>query len=178
MRRAMVGEPILGSSLTMVEAAVNNEDIDQFDFGTDWWATEVADEFKSRQNWADRHDLFLFYAGTRLVAGARLGFWRRPHPHRDSDDRARYYLILSFGVNVPFQGHQDPRSIPLRSYASVILDYVELRARGRADCVGLALHVRVENGRAQRLYRRHGFVEEADVFTEDDRATIEMRKLF
>jgi len=44
--------------------------------------------------------------------------------------------------------------------------------------VGLALHVRVENERAQRLYRRHGFVEEADVFTEDNRATIEMRKLF
>jgi hypothetical protein len=54
MRRPMTGEPILGSSLTMVEAAVNIEDIDQFDFGTDWWATEVADEFKVRQNWSDR----------------------------------------------------------------------------------------------------------------------------
>ena len=174
----MAGEPILGSSLTMVEAAVNNKDVDRFDFGTDWWAIEVADEFKSRQNWADRHDLFLFYAGTWLVAGARLGFWRRPHPHRDSDDRARYYLILSFGVNVPFQGHQDPGSIPLRSYAGVILDYVELRARARVDCVGLALHVRVANERAQRLYRRHGFADEPGAFTEDDRATIEMRKLF
>jgi hypothetical protein len=174
----MTGEPIPGSSLTMVEAAVNNEDIDQFDFGLDWWATEIADEFKSRQNWVNRHDLFLFYAGPQLVAGARLGFWRRPHPHRDSDRRARYYLVLSFGVNGPFQGHQDPGSIPLRSYASVILDYVELRARARADCVGLALHVRVANERAQRLYRRHGFVDEASAFIEDDRATIEMRKLF
>lgn len=174
----MLGEPIPGSSLTMVEAAANNEEIDRFDFGTDWWAIEVADEFKSRQNWADRHDLFLFYAGTGLVAGARLGFWRRPHPHRESDGRARYYLVLSFGVNVPFQGHRDPNSIPLRSYAGVILDYVELRARARADCVGLALHVRVANERAQRLYRRHGFVDEADDFIEDGRATIEMRKLF
>ena len=68
----MVGEPILGSSLTMVEAAVNSEDVDRFDFGTDWWATEVADEFKGRQNWADRHDLILFYAGTWLAAGGRL----------------------------------------------------------------------------------------------------------
>jgi len=81
-------------------------------------------------------------------------------------------------VNVPFQGQRDPNSIPLRSYASVILDYVELRARARADCVGLALHVRVANERAQRLYRRHGFVDEADDFIEDGRATIEMRKLF
>jgi RimJ/RimL family protein N-acetyltransferase len=71
-----------------------------------------------------------------------------------------------------------PGSIPPRSYAGVILDYLELRARGRADCAGLALHVRVENERAQRLYRRHGFVGEAGAFTEDDRATIEMRKLF
>lgn len=174
----MTGEPIPGSSLTMVEAAVNNEDVDGFDFGTDWWAIEVADEFRSRQNWAERHDLFLFYAGTRLVAGARLGFWRRPHPHRDSNDRARYYLILSFGVNVTFQGQQDPGNVPLRTCASVILDYIELRARGRADCVGLALHVRVENARAQRLYRRHGLVNEPGTFTEDDRDTIEMRKLF
>ena len=174
----MAGEPIPGSLLTMVEAAANNEDIDQFDFGTDWWAIEVADEFKVRRNWSERHDLFLFYAGTRLVAGARLGFWRRPHPHRESDGRARYYLVLSFGVNVPFQGRQDPGSIPLRSYASVILDYVELRARARADCVGLALHVRVANERAQRLYRRHGFVDEAGAFIEDGRATIEMRRLF
>jgi len=30
-------------ALTMVEAAVNNEDVDGFDFGTDWWAVEVAD---------------------------------------------------------------------------------------------------------------------------------------
>lgn len=81
-------------------------------------------------------------------------------------------------MNVPFQGHQDPRSIPRRSYASVILDYVELRARARTDCVGLALHVRVENERAQRLYRRYGFVDEPGTFTEDDRSTIEMRKLF
>jgi hypothetical protein len=88
----MTGEPILGSSLTMLEATVNTEDIDRFDFGTDWWATGVADDFKFRQNWADRHDLFLFYAGSGLVAGARLGFWKRPHPHRDSDGRARYYL--------------------------------------------------------------------------------------
>ena len=100
------------------------------------------------------------------------------HPHRDSNGRARYYLVLSFGVNVPFQGHRDPSSIPLRSYASVILDYVELRARARADCVGLALHVRVANERAQRLYGRHGFVDEAFDFIEDGRATIEMRKLF
>jgi GNAT superfamily N-acetyltransferase len=46
----MIGEPIPGSSLTMVEAAANNRGIDRFDFGTDWWAIEVADEFKSRQN--------------------------------------------------------------------------------------------------------------------------------
>ena len=52
----MTGEPILGSSLTMLEATVNTEDIDRFDFGTDWWATGVADDFKFRQNWADRHD--------------------------------------------------------------------------------------------------------------------------
>ncbi|MGD0018119.1 MAG: hypothetical protein ABSD62_02595 [Candidatus Limnocylindrales bacterium] len=40
----------------MVEAAANNEEVDRFDFGRDWWATEVADEFKVRQNWSDRHD--------------------------------------------------------------------------------------------------------------------------
>jgi ribosomal protein S18 acetylase RimI-like enzyme len=74
--------------------------------------------------------------------------------------------------------HRDPESIPLRSYAGVILEYVELRARARPDCVGLALHVRVANERAQRLYRRHGFADEAGDFIEDGRATIEMRRLF
>ncbi len=170
-------QAIPGSSLSVARASIDDDCVDTFDFGTDWWATEISDDFKSRE-WAKRKpkDLFLFFKGDELVAGARLGFWNRPHPHRDSPDSARYYLVLSFGVNLPFQHKPDPGSAPPRTFASVILSFIEDTARQRPDCVGLSLHVREANTGARGVYRHHGYVEEPVMFSEDGRPTIEMRK--
>ena len=92
------GEPVQGSSLVFARAQPLDERLDAFDCGPEWWAKEIAAEFRDRPRWADRRDLFLFLRGEDLVAAARLGFWNRPHPHRDSEERERYYLVLSFGV--------------------------------------------------------------------------------
>lgn len=173
------GEPVQGSSLVFARAQPLDERLDAFDCGPEWWAREITAELRDRPRWADRRDLFMFLRGEDLVAAARLGFWNRPHPHRDSDERERYYLILSFGVNNPYQGQKDPGSgPPPRSYAGLILDFMEEKARQREGCVGITLHVRDENAHAREVYEQRGFECDGESFMEDGRLTWEMRKRF
>ena len=116
----VVGQRIEGSSLHIAVASPDDPRIDEFYFGDEVWEAEIATEFKSRI-WEEKRDMFLFALDDEtLVAGARMGFRNIAHPHRDSTEgRAKYFLLLSFGVNAPFQGELDgvDRS---RSYAKVI----------------------------------------------------------
>lgn len=174
----MAGQRIEGSSLHIAVASPDDPRIDEFHFGDEVWEAEVAAEFKSRI-WEEKRDMFLFSLDDHtLVAGARMGFRNIAHPHRDSTEgRAKYFLVLSFGVNARFQGEPDgvDRS---RSYAKVILDEIERRAREKPECVGLSLHVRVANEKARHVYEKRGFEYEGPSFIEDEQDTLEMRKVF
>jgi ribosomal protein S18 acetylase RimI-like enzyme len=164
------------SALVVLRASPDDSRIDDFYFGDEPWATEVEQEFKSRI-WERNRDLFLFCFAGEVVAGARLSYRPLGEPHRDSSERARYFLIVSFGVNVPFQRQPDPGS-PNRTFASTILNYAEAKGRERPDCVGLSLFVREGNARARRLYERHGFEYEPGAFEREGLPTLEMRKRF
>lgn len=174
----VVGQWIEGSSLHIAVASPDDPRIDEFYFGDEVWEAEIATEFKSRI-WEEQRDMFLFALDDEtLVAGARMGFRNIAHPHRDSTEgRAKYFLLLSFGVNAPFQGKLDSvdRS---RSHAKVILDEIERRARAKPECIGLSLHVRTANGKARHVYEKRGFEYEGPSFIEDGQDTLEMRKLF
>jgi len=166
----------------MTERAIAGDPrVETFYFGSEPWAVEVEEELKSGI-WEEDRDLWLFLQEEELVAGARLGFWKLDPPHRHApfDERQRYYLVIAFGVNVPFQGERDPGSpAPGRSYARSILAYIEAKARTRADCVGLSLWVRVNNYRARRVYETWGFdYDPAGPFDDEGEPTLEMKKWF
>ena len=164
-----------------IERAVAGEPrVDTFYFGGEPWAVEVEEEFKSRIWEADR-DLWLFLWNDDLVGGARLGFWNRDPPHLDASDVARrkYFLVLSFGVNVPFQKQPDPGSTPHTTFARSILAYIEAKGRANASCIGLSLWVRADNKHARKLYEDLGFkYDPSGSFDDDGLETFEMRKWF
>lgn len=164
-----------------IERAVAGDPrVETFYFGGEPWAVEVEEEFKSGI-WEADGDLWLFLWNDDLVAGARLGFWNRDPPHLDASDVARrkYFLVLSFGVNVPFQKQPDPGSTPRTTFARSILDYIESKARANASCIGLSLWVRADNKHARKLYEDLGFKYDANgSFDDDGLETFEMRKWF
>jgi hypothetical protein len=120
--------------LEIERAVAGDPRVETFYFGGEPWAVEVEEEFKSGI-WEADGDLWLFLWNEDLVAGARLGFWNRDPPHLDASDVARrkYFLVLSFGVNVPFQKQPDPGSTPRTTFARSILAYVESKARANAS---------------------------------------------
>ncbi len=170
-----------GSDLSIERAVIADPRVATFYFGPDPWSVEVEEEFKSGI-WEEDRDLWLFLLGDTLVAGARLDFANLDAPHRDSPDRGRkkYFLILSFGVNVPFQGKPDSGSDPRRSYARSILAYIEEKGRAKANCIGLSLWVRAENERARHVYEEWGFKygPSGSFIDEGGEETFEMRKWF
>jgi RimJ/RimL family protein N-acetyltransferase len=171
---------IPGSDLTIERAVAGDPRVETFYFGAEPWAVEVEEEFKSGV-WEDDRDLWLFLLNDDLVAGARLGFWNRDPPHLDVSDvsRRKYFLILSFGVNVPFQKQPDPGSDPETTFARSILAYIESKGRANASCIGLSLWVRADNERARAMYEALGFgYDPSGPFDDDGLETYEMRKWF
>ena len=172
--------PIPGSDLEIERAVAGDPRVETFYFGGEPWAVEVEDEFKSGIWEADR-DLWFFLWNDDLVAGARLGFWNRDPPHLDASDIARrkYFLVLSFGVNVRYQKQPDPGSTPRTTFARSILAYIEAKGRANASCIGLSLWVRADNKHACKLYEDLGFTYDANgSFDDDGLETFEMRKWF
>jgi GNAT superfamily N-acetyltransferase len=174
-RRDMIGEMMSGSSLVMVVASPDNPDIDDFDCGQDWWATEITEDLKRRE-WTKRKDntLHLFYSGKALVGVAHVGFWKRPYPHWDSPNKANYLVLFDFAVDVRFQGKKDTSGG--HSYTRAILDYVFSKAAARKGCVGVSLLVRQKNSHAHDFYTTYGFVDEKLIAREKDKSLIEMRR--
>jgi ribosomal protein S18 acetylase RimI-like enzyme len=168
--------PFPGSPLLVAKAQPIDERIDDFYFGDEPWAKEVEESFKSR-SWAKRRDLYVYSLDEAWVGGVRLGIFRLQHPHPGSSDVAKYLVIRDLGVNVSFQRQKCPDSDD-RTFASVMLDDVERRARSNPECVGESLYVREPNIRARRLYEKHGFDYENGVFEQDGLPTLEMRRRF
>jgi hypothetical protein len=170
---------IPNSSLTIEQATPDNEDIVKFFFGPEWWSKEIESDFKDVNNWNPKVPLFLFYDKNReLIAGATITTRNLPHPRRDSTDKKRYLLLVSFGVNTPYQGTPDPQNDQKLKYAQIILDCVEQMARADENCFGVSLYVREENIRAYNRYLKNGFIQVSEVFDQGGRPTIELRKIF
>ena len=141
----MTGERISGSSLIARKAQPTDPLIDTFNFGPDDWSREVEEEFKSRIWFKSKSPLFLFLRGSadldgeELVAGARFGYGNLPDPasgDADETERAHFYLVMSFGVQVTCQHRNDPLTSPPRRWASVVMDHAESKARAKDRCVG------------------------------------------
>jgi len=88
-------------------------------------------------------------------------------------------LVLSFGVNVPFQKQPDPGSTPRTTFARSILAYIESKARSKCELHRSLTLRQSRNKHARKLYEDLGFKYDANgSFDDDGLETFEMRKWF
>lgn len=93
--------------------------------------------------------------GVPAVAYASAAFGNYVHPDNLSAAKARYLVIYAVGVSAQLHGMREPRSG--QTYATCVFLELEALARQKDGCVGLALRVRSDNGRAIGFYQKIGF---------------------
>jgi len=94
-----------------------------------------------------------------VVGYCAFAFRKQPHPDDAHATKARYLVIYMIGVDLPFQGIQNPLT-PGQTYAASITAVLGCMARSKPDCVGLSLWVRSTNALAMAFYRKVGFAED------------------
>lgn len=82
---------------------------------------------------------------------------QHPHPHDQSDDKARYLTIYVTGIHTRFHGRENP-SAPGETFAVSMFRVIDELARQCKGCIGVSLWVRANNARAIAFYEKVGFV--------------------
>lgn len=165
----------------MVRANANDPWVDTVDFGPEPWAQEVAGDIRAR-TWIKNFDLFWFVLDDtdELIGAAQFSIRKRPDP--DDEHKSLFLLVLEAGVVVTHQGEKDPSSVPVRSYATVIMEELERKARASPlSPVGMTLLVQTGNVNAQEFYaKRCGFALYRGPFQLEENGPeyVEMRKYF
>lgn len=168
----------MDSPLTFEKALPDSPELERFDCGD----PEVNAYFHSAQ-WAARLGQGTFHIRA-CVGGPTLGFvtaeFRKSGRVSDEDpNKARFFTIYAFGLNLAFHGQKNPRA-PQESYAASAFRVLESLARTKADCAGLALWVREHNARAIAFYEKVGFIPDpaGPVPRDGGPRHITLRKLF
>lgn len=155
---------ISGSALRL-RALLDPDDpaLTTFDCGDSEPAVSINAYIRSARWFAARNHVgmaFVTEAGqTAGVAVVRTRL--EAHPAADAPDRARYLMLLAFGVNREFQGQPDRGSPDRRLSDSMVRVVLGLSIRNYL--VGVSLRVRDTNIPARRLYERNGFTTDADI---------------
>jgi Acetyltransferase (GNAT) family len=157
-------------------------DLDEFDSGV----VEVDDYFQQRQ-WfntgkgkaAPPTYTFLEVRTSEVIGYAALVFKNLDHPCDGAGSRAKYLTVYVAGVNLRFQGVENPQS-PGENYAESVFGAIDELARTKQGCVGLSLWVREDNLRALAFYRKSGFDMDPSGPVQRDAGArhVTMRKLF
>jgi hypothetical protein len=157
--------------------------VENFDCGSEWWSKEVND-YVHAKTWADHAVIIPLEFGLDgdSIGFAFLALNRKPHPDSTSSERAVYQVVVYAGINIGYQGVDDPGS-PGREHLSVTMfrGIEEHSRKLEQHPVGVWLQVRAKNTHAIKFYRlRMGFVDDSrGVHISEDKAyapTIEMRK--
>lgn len=117
--------------------------IDTFDAGTEWYAEEVTNFFRSR-SWVGSNRMEVIQFGHLPNDPAGLAAFRVA---------GNGLLLMVIGIDLKQQGFHDAQGIKIFDSAVALL----AQTAGSKGCLHIELRVRKENTRALRAYERNSF---------------------
>ncbi len=142
------------------------DEIDELDCGKTDFALEEREYFVARQwtgsgPWPECRCLQFVSEAGDVIGYAAFSLASVNHPTRNSSGQRDYVFVYHLCVTTSFQGRLDPTDAYGRKYSEEILLLMEELAVD-AECAGVYLNVRTDNGRAKTMYERLGFVADGE----------------